>query len=133
MKGYRGYNTSREINGNIIPQRVQNIVIKDFASRNSLHYKLSATEYCMKNCYMILKNIFLQVHELDGIILYSIWQLKGDADFFNEFKKFSLENSLTICFALENFKVSTTEHWQQLSDLLLTQTLVERVNFEFNF
>ena len=34
-KGFRGYMFSREINGNFIPQRVQNLVIKDFAVRNN--------------------------------------------------------------------------------------------------
>ena len=47
-KGYRGYIFSNPINGNFIPQRVQNLVIKDYATRNKLFYKLSATEYKSK-------------------------------------------------------------------------------------
>ena len=49
-KGFRGYIFSREINGNYIPQRVQNLVIKDFSFRKNIFFKLSSTEYNMKNC-----------------------------------------------------------------------------------
>ena len=31
--GYRGYIFSKEIGGNFIPQRVQNLVIKDYANK----------------------------------------------------------------------------------------------------
>ena len=57
MKGYRGYIFSRSINKNFIPQRVQNLVIRDFAYRKKIFFKLSLTEYNMKNCYIMLNTI----------------------------------------------------------------------------
>ena len=55
--GYRGYMFSREIKGNFIPQRVQNLVIKDFCKRKNLFFKLSSAEYIMENSFLMLKSI----------------------------------------------------------------------------
>ena len=67
-KGFRGYIFSRSINNNFIPQRVQNLVIKDFASRKKLFFKLSSTEYIMENCFHMLKAL---VKEIKFINSYS--------------------------------------------------------------
>ena len=37
-EGYRGYIFSRKINDNFIPQRVQNLVIKDFAKEKNFFF-----------------------------------------------------------------------------------------------
>ena len=70
-KGFRGYIFSREINSNFIPHRVQNLVIKDFAKRNGLFFKLSSTEYIMNNSFHMLKALMKDANKLDGIIFYS--------------------------------------------------------------
>jgi sporadic carbohydrate cluster protein (TIGR04323 family) len=45
--GHRGYIASRPVRGQDWPQHVQNLVVRDYAQRNGLHYLLSATEYAM--------------------------------------------------------------------------------------
>ena len=57
MLGFRGYIFSRKIDGNFIPHRVQNLVIKDYCERKNFFFKLSATEYKMENCYLMLNSI----------------------------------------------------------------------------
>ena len=57
--GFRGYIFSRRIEENLIPQRVQNLVIRDFSERKNILFKLSATEYKMKNSYIVLKNTII--------------------------------------------------------------------------
>ena len=52
-----GYIFSREIDGNIIPQKVQNLVIRDYATRTSKDLLLSSTEYKMKNSYLMLNSL----------------------------------------------------------------------------
>ena len=66
--GYRGYIFSRDINGNFIPQRVQNLVIKDFAARNDLFFKLSSTEYIMKDTYLMMFALLKELNSIDGVI-----------------------------------------------------------------
>ena len=75
MKKVRGYIFSRSINNNRVPQHVQNIVIRDFCNNSDLQYYLSATEYSMKNCYLILKSVLKEMSKFDGIVFYSINQL----------------------------------------------------------
>jgi sporadic carbohydrate cluster protein (TIGR04323 family) len=55
--GFRGYIFSRTIDGSFIPHRVQNLVIKDYCQRKKLFFKLSATEYKMKDSYIMLNAV----------------------------------------------------------------------------
>ncbi len=55
--GHRGYIASRPVRGQEWPQHVQNLVVRDYAQRNGLHYLLSATEYAMDACYMNLETV----------------------------------------------------------------------------
>ena len=61
MLGFRGYIFSRKIDSNFIPQRVQNLVIKDYCERNNLFFKLSATEYKMQNCYLMFNTLIQEI------------------------------------------------------------------------
>src|SRR5882757_7640146 len=57
QKGYRGYVFSRSVDNHRVPQHIQNLVIRDYAARRKLHYLLSATEYAMPGCYLILEQV----------------------------------------------------------------------------
>lgn len=117
-KGYRGYISSREINGNFIPQRVQNLVIKDFALRKNIFFKLSSTEYKMKNSYYMLKALLKDISNLDGVIFYSYEMLPDDKEFrLNIFKKF-LKNKKKIFFALEELKISSIPEIKDIEILI---------------
>ncbi|MEG5028027.1 hypothetical protein QUB36_12475 [Microcoleus sp. AT8-B1] len=73
--GYRGYITSRPVRGVNYPHRVQNLVVRDYATRHNLDYKLSATEYAMPGCYMMLYDVLAELPQLEGIILFSLFML----------------------------------------------------------
>lgn len=73
--GYRGYITSRQVRGVSYPHRVQNLVVRDYATRHNLDYKLSATEYAMPGCYMMLYDVLAELPQLEGIILFSLFML----------------------------------------------------------
>ncbi len=74
-KGFRGYIFSRPFQGERVPQHVQNLVIRDHANRFDLLFLLSATEYAMPGCFMMLENVVDDIDNLDGIIIYSLFQL----------------------------------------------------------
>ena len=119
MKGYRGYIFSRSINKNFIPQRVQNLVIRDFAYRKKIFFKLSLTEYNMKNCYIMLNTFLKDINKIDGIILYSIEMLPTDKkealkliDLFQKKKKI-------LYFALEELKVSSKKDLMRIKEILM--------------
>jgi len=78
-EGYRGYVFARPFLGERAPQHVQNLVIRDYAARNGLSYKLSATEYAMDGCHMMLEQVLDELPTLKGLICYSLFQLPVDA------------------------------------------------------
>ncbi|MEI7607825.1 MAG: LIC12192 family sporadic carbohydrate cluster protein [Rhodospirillaceae bacterium] len=74
-KGFRGYISSRPFFGERTAQHVQNLVIRDYARRRSLPLLLSATEYTMTGCTMILEQLLDDLPNLDGIICFSLFML----------------------------------------------------------
>jgi sporadic carbohydrate cluster protein (TIGR04323 family) len=75
QKGYRGYVFSRSVDTHRVPQHIQNLVIRDYAARRKLHYLLSATEYAMADCYLILEQVLADLPAIDGVILYTMFML----------------------------------------------------------
>ena len=78
-RGARGYIFSRPHLGGNVPQRVQNLVIRDYCVRRGLRYLLSATEYAMPGCFMMLERVLDEAPGLEAIVLYSLFQLPETA------------------------------------------------------
>jgi sporadic carbohydrate cluster protein (TIGR04323 family) len=73
--GFRGYIGSRPVRGTSFPQRLQNLVVRDYAARRRLTFLLSATEHCMPGSYMMLEDVLADLPQLEGIIAFSLFQL----------------------------------------------------------
>jgi len=119
MKGYRGYIFSRSINKNFIPQRVQNLVIRDFAARKKIFFKLSLTEYNMKNCYIMLNSLIKDINKIDGIIFYSIEMLPTDKKEALKLIDLFLKKKKSLYFALEELKVSSKKDLMIIKEILM--------------
>ena len=77
MNKFRGYISSRKLaDGSLIDQNIQNLVIRRACENNNFMFMLSATEYGMKNCYLMLNQVLLEINKnkFDGIAFYSIDQ-----------------------------------------------------------
>jgi sporadic carbohydrate cluster protein (TIGR04323 family) len=74
-RGFRGYISSRPVRGTRFPQRVQNLVVRTYAARHDLPYKLSLTEYAMPGCFMMMETLLEELPRLDGIVLFSMFLL----------------------------------------------------------
>ena len=117
-KGYRGYIFSREISGNHIPQRVQNLVIKDFTNRKNIFFKLSATEYKMKNSYYILKSLLKDISNLDSVIFYSYEMLPDNKNLRLAILQKLNKKKKKIFFALEELKISNIHELKIIENLI---------------
>ena len=117
MKKIRGYIFSRSFMGERVPQHVQNIVIRDFCKKNSLNYLLSATEYRMKNSFLILKDIISHMKDFDGIVAYSLFQLPSEINKRNKILKQIKKNKKTISFAVEQVSVSNLNDIDNLNSI----------------
>lgn len=101
-----GYIFSREIDNSIIPQKVQNLVIRDYAQRNSLNLLLSSTEYKMKNSYLMFDSLINKKNQkFNGLIIYSLFMLKEYKDLKGIFKKLKSNKIKLIC-ALEEIELN---------------------------
>jgi len=78
--GYRGYIVSRPVRGSHFPQRVQNLVVRDYAQRRKLAYRLSVTEYAMPGCTMMFESLLAEIPQLDGLVLFSLFVLPAQKE-----------------------------------------------------
>ena len=117
MKNVRGYNFSRPFMGERVPQHVQNIVIKDFCTKNNLNFLLSATEYSMNNSSYILSELINDLDNMHGIVAYSIFQLPEEHKKRQEFLRKILKKKKIIFFACENLKVTNNIEMKAIDTL----------------
>jgi sporadic carbohydrate cluster protein (TIGR04323 family) len=124
MKKVRGYVFSRSFMGERVPQHVQNLVIRDYCERNGLSYLLSAAEYAMEDCHLILEQLLAELPDLDGIAAYSLFQLPADTVHRQRIYTRLLELKKTLHFSVEGFRVSTVEECERIETLWrIRQTL----------
>ena len=97
------------------PQHVQNIVIRDFCNKNSLRYLLSASEYKMRNSFLILKGIVSNMRDIDGVVAYSVFQLPSNNNYRNEILNKIVKKGKTIFFAVEQMKVSNKKEIRRIN------------------
>ena len=102
---YMGYISSREIDGSIIPQKVQNLVIRDYSQRLNKNLLLSSTEYKMKNSFLMFNSLISKKNnKFKGIIIYSLFMLRN----FPNIEKilFKLKNNdIRLFCALEEIEI----------------------------
>ena len=104
-KWFIGYIFSREIDGSIIPQKVQNLVIRDYAQRYKINYILSATEYKMRGSFLMLNSLINKKNKnFSGIIIYSLFMLKDHPNVKNILKRLKKNNIKVYC-ALEEMEI----------------------------
>ena len=96
MTRFRGYIFSRKIAGQIIPQRVQNLVIRDYCEKRDHEFLLSATEYDIESSYMMLKALISGRLDFDGVVLYSTHLLPEDHELRDHVFKTLLANTSSL-------------------------------------
>jgi sporadic carbohydrate cluster protein (TIGR04323 family) len=126
-KKFRGYIFSRNFMGERVPQNVQNLFIRDFCSKKNFDYFLSATEYAMNDCYMVLEQVINDLKKVDGIVAYSIFQLPEDKERRIKYLSKIINLKKTFYAALENLEV------RNKNDLLNIEEIWDiKKNLEFS-
>lgn len=122
-KGWRGYIFSRKIGGQMIPQRVQNLVLRVYAEKNDLLYLLSATEYHIPGSYMMMESLFPELPKLEGLLFYSLNMLPEDrAKRLNLYEKV-LKARGGLRFALEELSLRNPADIALLEDVFAARRL----------
>lgn len=117
MNGTRGYVFSRPFMGERAPQHIQNIILRDYCQKHGLRYLLSATEYAMENCYLVLEQVLKELPQLEGIVAYSLFQLPEDTQRRILIYKKLLSEKKKFHFAVEGLKLESHEDVDRLENL----------------
>jgi sporadic carbohydrate cluster protein (TIGR04323 family) len=118
MKKIKGYIFSRPFMGERVPQHVQNIVIRDYCSKKKMQYLLSASEYKMKNCYLILEDLASNMRSFNGIAVYSLFQMPENNVIRNKILKKILKKKKSIFFAVEQIEVKNYKDIKKIDTLI---------------
>ena len=114
---YMGYISSREIDGSIIPQKVQNLVIRDYSERFNKNLLLSSTEYKMKNSFLMFNSLIEKKNnKFKGIIIYSLFMLKN----FPKIEKILIKlksNNIQLFCALEEIEIKNKSDLDSLKKI----------------
>jgi sporadic carbohydrate cluster protein (TIGR04323 family) len=116
--GYRGYIVSVPVRGTAFPQRVQNLVVRDYAQRRGLAYRLSATEYAMPGSLMMLRTLLDELHAIDGIILFSLFTLPAARAPRNAIIERMLAAGKPLHAALEQLVLHTPDDVRDWDDMI---------------
>ena len=111
---YLGYNFCSAIEGNLIPQRLQNLCIRDYAASHLLKVAFSASEYSDPSQALILFAQFETASTLAGCIFFSIQLLPADDRLRKRFFSLIREHRLSVHFALENLRLLPDEDPQTI-------------------
>ena len=79
---FRGYISSRDLTDGSFVDQIQNLIIRKSCEQRNFQYMLSATEYGMKNCFLMLNQVILELkkNKFDGVAFYSIDQLPNNTN-----------------------------------------------------
>jgi sporadic carbohydrate cluster protein (TIGR04323 family) len=116
--GYRGYIVSRPVRGSHFPQRVQNLVVRDYALRRKLAYRLSVTEYAMPGCTMMFESLLDELPSLNGIVLFSLFVLPAQRERRRHAYERVLAGGKTLHAALENLVLATNDDIAAWEDII---------------
>lgn len=124
--GYRGYIGSRPYRGLRTPQHVQNLVVRTYCQRNRMTYLLSATEYAMPGCHIILNEVLEELPHIEGIVLYSLFMLPEAAERRRMVWHRILAAGATVHGAVEDWAVRCEKDVARAEDLWLVTSAMRR-------
>ena len=128
-RGYRGYVFSRLLDGHRVPQHIQNLVIRDYAHRRKLHYLLSATEYTMRDCYLMLEQVLDELASLEGVILYSMFMLPDVAAQREAIYRRVLAAGCSLHAAVEGFVLESEVDIERWENVLATAAICRTLEY----
>ncbi|MCE7505292.1 hypothetical protein LZG75_03480 [Polynucleobacter sp. IMCC30063] len=126
MKKLRGYISSREWNGSRAPQHIQNIVLRDYCKNKNYEYLLSATEYAMENCFLILNELINNLSDIDGIVAYSLFQMPADNYYRSSVFQSFLSKGKEIHFACERLSITKQDEVARIEKIILVEKVLPR-------
>ncbi len=118
LGGYRGYIGSRDYQCGNFPQSMQNMLIRNYCQQHQLTYLLSATEYAIPGCYMMLQEVIRSLDVLEGFVLFSIHLLPESKEARIRIYEKILSHGKTMHAALENLSIKSSHDISKIESIL---------------
>ena len=99
------------------PQHVQNLVIRDYCQSREMTFLLSGTEYAIPGSFLILNQMVDRLDQLEGLVLYSLFQLPEDPDARQKIYAQLCDKGKTMHFALEALSLSDQRGIGRIEDI----------------
>ena len=133
IKVLKGYVSSRHIAGQLIPQSIQNSLIRNYCNENNMTFALSSTEYSSDNSFLMLEKTVNEIKLYDGIISYSIFQLPKSIEYRNFLLNKMLNKKKIYCSVLEKITISNKKDLNYLNQILNINNLLPHCLTEINY
>ena len=130
QKTFKGYCTHNIFGEYKISVPAQNIIYRDYATRNKFTLHLGTNELYFENCYLKLISLVEESNEYDGILMCSFHMLpasKGLRDYL--YKKLAL-NKCELHFVLDNWKVKSENEFTELETIIEINKIIKEKNYQ---
>lgn len=124
--GFRGYVTSRDFGGFVIPVPLQSLALRDYCSRHSMVYVLPVNENSFPNSYMVLEGLIKDLSAYEGVIMYSMRMLPKRVERRREIYKKIFSQACSLHIVLEDMVIKSSYEENQLEELILFDQLAAR-------
>jgi len=124
--GYRGYISARMEMGRSTPQHIQQLVIRDYCAKHDMQFLLSATEYRMEGCSLILDAVLAELDKLEGIVMYSLYQMPTDKQTRMTMYDALFAKGCSLHCAAENMRIANWDDAQQIEDIWLVRDVIRK-------
>lgn len=128
--GYRGYVFSRPIGDHRVPQHIQNLVIRDYATQRNLRYLLSGVEYRMDDSFIMLNELLDELDSTEGIILYSMFMLPHDYKHRSDIFEKVIEAKASLHAAVEGISLARADDILRWQNIFSVAQIIDNQNFE---
>ena len=117
MTGFQGYISSGPTQGFRTPQHVQNLVIRDYCQNRQMTFLLSGTEYAIPGSFLMLNQMIDRLDQLEGLVLYSLFQLPEQAKVRRKIYAQFLDKGKTMHCAVESLSLLNDDDIERIEDI----------------
>ena len=126
MKNFKGYISSRKLNNDkTVEQSIQNMTIRNCCEKRGYTFLLSATEFGMKNSFLVLNQVLSEIQKYDGIAFYSFLQLPKNKKKALEILKLIVNSNKKILFSLENLLIENFSDINKIYQIISIDNLLK--------
>lgn len=126
MKNFKGYISSRKLNNDkTVEQSIQNMTIRNCCEKRGYTFLLSATEFGMKNSFLVLNQVLSEIQKYDGIAFYSFLQLPKNKKQALEILKLIVNSNKKILFSLENLLIENFSDINKIYQIISIDNLLK--------